>query len=213
MRTKKLTIAILIVGITLFATSCGKDKKEEPTIKNTFTLSGKIESSVNLEGQSIEAITEGGKEGKTEKLGSSVVKKNGEFTLELKTPILLHKLEVEGNINNSNKDVKVSAIDGLSIKGEKEGMIELVLHPKNTTTNKDAIELILFLYADGNTKLKGTEVADAIKSIYDLNIQKGWNIIKFKQTEEKTVQYTTIPSIPTTNYRWIYDSDSTEANQ
>lgn len=218
MKTKLFSIAILIAGMALFATSCekkepknpkDKDKEtEEPTIKNDLTLSGKIESSVSLEGHTIKAIVEGEKEGEDETLGSSVVKKDGSFSLKLKTPTLLYKLDSEEGVSSSNKDVKVATISQLSIKGEKEGLVGIGLF--NKTTN-EFTEAAIFVYADGNTTLKGTEVnndgSTGTSHTYDADIQKGWNIIKMKRTGEKTVTYTTIPSIPTT-YRWVYESDS-----
>lgn len=216
MKTKLLSIAILIAGMTLFATSCekkepknpkDKDKEtEEPTIKNDLTLSGKIESSVSLEGHTIKAIVEGEKEGEDETLGSSVVKKDGSFSLKLKTPTLLYKLDSEEGVSSSNKDIKVATIPQLSIKGEKEGLVGIGLF--NKTTN-EFTEAAIFVYADGNTTLKGTKIEsgeDKTTHIYDADIQKGWNIMKVKRTGE-TVTYTTIPSIPTT-YRWVYESDS-----
>ncbi len=180
-------------------------KKDEPNnsknrIKGTIDKSDAFDQNlaplVNLEEYFVE-VKLAGSNGTYEIMTSSDIRDN-KFSLKLKEPTIklmnVSDIFTNKDLTISNKDAKITAITNLKVRQKdgdnkylgdlqyiKSNLKDILLKQEDEKIDVAKINTIGFFYVDRDVKITGTTIYEQekeVENIFNLNLKKGWNIIK-----------------------------------
>ncbi len=228
---KRLSM-LLLAGMALFSvSSCGdkdKDKDVEPPKPKVFTLNGTISTEKNINSDNtIEAIVFLDEEA-YQVVGTSTVK-NKTFSIPLGKPEKLVSLttkDMPETIVVTNPKARVTACGSLVLNNggtmplptmKTDALVCSNKKPQiDINVNPDSVRFvpsntILHMYADRDVKVKGRYKEEIENErgfrvvIMDVDLKKGWNIVKAIDTPEKQ-ELMSVKTVPL-GYKWYLLSD------
>ncbi len=229
---KKVFLSLLLASLVMVSFSSCKDKDEpnnsnkriEGIIDKSGIFSKNLAPRVNLDEYFVEVKLTTIINDAYEIMTKSDIKDN-KFSLELKKPTIpLVKISdiLKGeNITISNKDAKIVAVENLKVKKKdndkflgnlqyiKSNLKDILEKQDDEKIDIAKISSIAFLYVDRDVKITGTtiyEQAENIETIFNLNLKKGWNIIKTTRIKNYNTgvekEESTVLSKMPTDYTW-----------
>ncbi len=231
---KKVFLSLFLASVVMVSfQSCKKDKKDEPnssknriegTIDKSSAFSRNLAPRVNLDEYFVEIKLTTGSNDVYEIMTTSDIK-NNKFSLKLKKPtiplIKINDIFKKENLTISNKEAKIMAVGDLKVKKKddkkylgnlqyiKSNLTEILLKQDDEKIDIAKISTIGFFYVDRDVKVTGTttyEQEKNVENIFNLNLKKGWNIIKTTRTKNYNTdvekQETTVLTKMPTDYTW-----------
>lgn len=205
----KKNFAILLTLLTAILSSCHSDSQDEPTVDTFISAGGLL--NIQLKDYASEGIDSVKMYDDNLLLGKCKLTTDGIVLMQLSQPGNLKKIGGMGEIYVSDTTalaLTLKTLNAYNVDGIQIGTISC-----DNVYENVANEVGRLMYCDRDLKIKGsTESAStnpyipSSKTIYDMTLKKGWNVIVVtsdvdKNTFSTVQQYsTTIPS----DLQWRY---------
>lgn len=217
---KKILLSLFLVSSAMMLfQSCEKDD-DNVKARGVNHISGVIETEESLDGASVYVSVSKNDEGDddvVEIVGESKIK-NKKFNITLKKPSdsTFEITEFPKGVTVTDKNVKIVRIDEFEVKKEDKLLGTLLcsdVNPKSWYSiekqNDIDVNVVSLIYSDRSVKISGTgkKERDNEETTFNLNLQKGWNIVQLnlvynRTNETRKVKYSSHSSIPS-NYKWF----------